>query len=243
MKARASHLVILLFTCLTGASAHQDQNADYFLPPPCGGSPAPKARPISVTTQTLARHRISGILPVYPEVAKKAGIHGVVSLNVKVDEHGRVSEVEIWAGKPILAQAASRAVRNWTYRPVLIEDEPFAVSGEVVFTFRLGKKPVVEEGGDSPIKRVACSSPGGELLQKVEPEYPKAAKAAHVAGDVVLEILIDKRGNVVEVNATSGHPLLIESAVNAVRQWKYQPYMLDDGPVAVKSSVTVAFHM
>jgi TonB family protein len=245
MKIRALLFATFMFAGLAGASTSgQEGTLDYFLPPPCGGGdPGPKPRPLAVTTETLRRHRIGGALPAYPEAAKKAGIQGIVSLNVKVDEQGNVSEVESWAGKPVMARVAVRAVKRWKYRPVLIEDEPFAFSGEVVFTFRLGKQAMVREGGNSPVRRVACTSSEGGLLYRVDPEYPRAARVAHVSGDVVLEIVINKQGRVEEVKATSGNPLLIQSAIDAVRQWRYQPYMIGNKAIPVQASVVLKFHM
>jgi len=246
MKIRVSLFAMFMFASLGGASpSGQEGTLDYFLPPSCGGgAPGPKPRPLAVTTATLRHHRIGGALPVYPEAAKMAGIQGVVSLNVKVDEQGNVSEVESWAdNNPVLSRSAVRAVKRWKYRPVLIEDEPFAFSGEVVFTFRLGKGAQVSEEGNSPVRRVACTLSERGLLNRIDPEYPRAARIAHVSGDVVLQVLIDKQCRVEEVKATSGHPLLVQSAVEAVRQWRYQPYVVGNEAIAVQGLVVLKFHM
>lgn len=244
MKLRGLLFAMFMFASLAGASTPgQEGTLDYFLPPSCGGSSGSQPRPLAVTTETLRHHRIGGALPAYPEAAKRAGIQGIVSLNVKVDEQGNVSEVESWAGTPVLARAAVRALKTWKYRPVLIEDEPFAVSGEVVFTFRLVKRAQVSEEGNSPVPRVACMSSERGLLHRVDPDYPRAARIAHVSGDVVLQVRIDKQGRVEEVKATSGHPLLIQSAIEAVRQWRYQPYMVGNEAIAVQGLVVLKFHM
>lgn len=245
MKIRGLLFAMFMFASLAGASIPwQEGTLDYFLPPSCGGTPGPQPRPLTVTTETLRHHRIGGALPAYPEAAKKAGIQGIISLNVKVDEQGNVSEVESWAGnKPVLAQAAVRAVKTWKYHPVLIENEPFAFSGEVIFTFRLGNRAQVSEEGYSPVPRLACMASTDRLLYSVNPEYPRAAKIAHVSGDVVLEMVINKQGRVEEVKATSGHPLLIQSAIDAVRQWRYRPYMAGHEAIAVQAHVVVKFHM
>lgn len=245
MKITVLLFAMFMFASLAGAlTPGQEGTLDYFLPPSCGGSPGPEPRPLAVTTETLRHHRISGALPVYPEAATMAGIQGAVSLYVKVDEQGNVSGVESWAGnKPVLARAAVLAVKRWKYRPVLIEDEPFAFSGEVVFTFRLGKRAQVSEGGNSPVPLLACMASTDGLLYSVSPEYPRAAKIAHVSGDVVLEMVINKQGRVEDVKATSGHPLLIQSAIDAVRQWRYRPYMAGHEAIAVQAHVVVKFHM
>src|ERR1700746_870031 len=71
--------------------------------------------------------------------------------------------------------------------------------------------------------RLAADVAEGNLLSKVEPAYPQMAKIAHVEGDVVLSAYIGKTGLIENLRAVSGHPLLIQSAMDAVRQWKYKP--------------------
>jgi len=244
MKIPALLFATFMFASLAGAiTPAQEGTVDYFLPPSCGGTPGPQPRPLAVTADTLRHHRIGGTLPVYPEAAKMAGIQGVISLNVTVDEQGNVVEVKSWAGNaPVLAKAAVRAVKKWKYRPVLIEDEPFAFLGEVVFTFRLRKRAQVSEGGNSPVRRLACMVDTSGLLYSVNPEYPRVARIAHISGTVVLEMVINKQGGVEDVKATSGHPLLVQSAIDAVRQWRYQPYMVGHEAIAVQAHVVVKFH-
>jgi protein TonB len=79
------------------------------------------------------------------------------------------------------------------------------------------------------------------LVHKVEPTYPALAKETRVQGDVVLDCVIDKQGNVTEIKVVSGHPLLISAAMNAVSQWKYSPTLLNHTPVAVELIATVHF--
>jgi len=75
------------------------------------------------------------------------------------------------------------------------------------------------------------------------PEYPVLARQAHVEGVVVIEAIIDERGDVVDARALSGHPLLMKAALDAVRQWKFEPTYLNDQPVAVQLVVSVGFHL
>jgi periplasmic protein TonB len=75
----------------------------------------------------------------------------------------------------------------------------------------------------------------------VDPEYPALALQAHVSGTIVVDAVIDERGNVVEARAVSGHPLLIAAALRAVRQWKYEPTSLNGQPVSVELRVEVHF--
>ncbi len=81
----------------------------------------------------------------------------------------------------------------------------------------------------------------GNLLKHVEPVYPAVARKMHVQGEVLLSIKVSKDGTVSRVNAISGHPLLTQSAVDAVKQWEYKPFLLNGDPVEVESIVRVTF--
>jgi protein TonB len=81
------------------------------------------------------------------------------------------------------------------------------------------------------------------LILKVNPVYPPFAIKAHVTGTVVLEALIDEEGSVSTVKVLSGHVLLVDAAVQAVKQWKYSPTMLNGEPVPVIATITVVFRL
>ena len=81
----------------------------------------------------------------------------------------------------------------------------------------------------------------GNLIYKVQPEYPPAAKAARIQGPVVLKALISKYGAIENLRVLSGHPMLVRAAMDAVSQWRYRPYYLNGEPVAVETQVTVNF--
>lgn len=81
------------------------------------------------------------------------------------------------------------------------------------------------------------------LLHSVPPAYPSIARSQHISGDVVLDALIDATGRVSTMKVISGPVLLHQAAMDAVRQWRYQPAMLDDKPVAMHLNVKVQFRM
>jgi len=83
----------------------------------------------------------------------------------------------------------------------------------------------------------------GNKINAPNPSYPQMAKIAHIQGDVVLQATISKNGTIENLRAVSGHPILIQAALDAVRQWKYKPYILNGEPVEVETQVTVKFHM
>jgi TonB family protein len=80
------------------------------------------------------------------------------------------------------------------------------------------------------------------LLKSVPPVYPPMARTNHVSGDVEMDALIDANGNVTELKVVSGPPILQQAAMDAVRQWKYDPARLNGQPVAMHLGLTVRFH-
>lgn len=82
---------------------------------------------------------------------------------------------------------------------------------------------------------------GGEILDKISPEYPLIARAAHASGDVVVRVLIDEEGKVIAAQATSGHPLLQAAGVKAARMSTFTPFVLDGKAVKVVGDITYSF--
>jgi periplasmic protein TonB len=91
--------------------------------------------------------------------------------------------------------------------------------------------------------RVSSGVAVGLLINRVEPQYPQMAKIAHVQGDVELQATISKTGLIENLRAVSGHPILIQAAMDAVKQWRYKPYLLNGEPVEIETTITVKFHM
>jgi protein TonB len=81
----------------------------------------------------------------------------------------------------------------------------------------------------------------GNLLHRVQPDYPALAKAAHIQGTVVLRAIIGKQGTIEHVQVVDGHPMLVRAAMEAVSRWQYQPYYLNGEPVEVETQVKVNF--
>ncbi len=89
--------------------------------------------------------------------------------------------------------------------------------------------------------RVSQGVTEGNLLHKVTPDYPPLARQAHIQGAVVLAAVIGKDGTIQNLHVISGHPMLSGAAINAVKQWKYKPYVLNGQPVEVETTITVNF--
>lgn len=89
--------------------------------------------------------------------------------------------------------------------------------------------------------RVSQGVSEGLLLHKITPAYPPLAKQARIQGSVVLQATIGKDGAIQNLRVISGHPMLTQSALDAVRQWKYKPYLLNGEAVEVETTVQVNF--
>ena len=103
-------------------------------------------------------------------------------------------------------------------------------------------QPVVKA---APPKKIAISSgvAQGNLIQQVKPTYPAIAKAAHQSGTVVLQATISKTGTIEGLKVISGNAMLQGAALDAVRQWRYKPYMLNGDPVEVDTTINVVFNL
>jgi periplasmic protein TonB len=81
----------------------------------------------------------------------------------------------------------------------------------------------------------------GNLLHRVQPIYPPLARQARVQGTVELRAIISKTGTIENLVVVSGHQMLSTAAIEAVKQWRYRPYLLNNEPVEVETEITVNF--
>ena len=89
--------------------------------------------------------------------------------------------------------------------------------------------------------RVSLGVSQGLLVKRVQPAYPPLARQARIQGTVLLQAEISKDGTIENLRLISGHPMLAPAAIEAVKQWRYRPYMLNGEPVAVETQVQVNF--
>ncbi|MFZ0864958.1 MAG: energy transducer TonB [Candidatus Sulfotelmatobacter sp.] len=206
--------------------------------------------------------------PIYPPTARQARIQGTVILKVQINKSGDVASMQLVSGHPMLASAAIDAVKQWKYKPYLLNGEPVDVETRVMVNFAFSDNPPPEgvvgdmPGGIPPDEQggIAPSNPGdanhpavpqrvrvsqgvmaGLVVTKVPPEYPPDAKDHGIQGTVVMRVNVDKEGNVSNIQLISGHPLLAPAAIDAVKQWKYKPYLLNGMPVEIETQIQVNF--
>jgi bla regulator protein blaR1 len=197
-----------------------------------------------------------------------ARIQGSVILQVVINKSGDVENIQLFSGHPMLSPAAIDAVKQWKYKPYLLNGEPAEVEIRVTVNFTLpeqrpaegvvgdgpGGIPPGEQGGIAPSTpgganhpavpqhvRVSQGVMAGLLVTKVPPEYPPDAKEQKIQGVVLLRVIIDREGNVSHIQLVSGHSLLAPAAIEAVKQWKYRTYLLNGSPVEIETQVQVNF--
>lgn len=104
-------------------------------------------------------------------------------------------------------------------------------------------------GTGSGIKPVLAKPPivsrpmQGYLIHRVEPIYPSIAKIAGVQGAVLIKAVISTEGRIEQAQVVSGSPWLSKAALDAIQQWRYRPYYLNDKAVEVETEITVTFYL
>ena len=105
--------------------------------------------------------------------------------------------------------------------------------------------PPEAQAGSPPVPvvpvRVSSAVMAGQIIKRVDPIYPPVAKASQVQGTVVLSAIIGKDGSVEKLIVVSGPPMLIRSAIDAVSQWQYKPFLLNGQPIEVATTINVNY--
>ena len=118
--------------------------------------------------------------------------------------------------------------------------------GEFVYVeggFRYLDRQVMHALSTAPPMRVTVGGKvqGDKLIERVPPDYPPLARNAHLQGTVILHVLLGTDGKVQQIQVVSGHPVLTQAAIDAVKKWRYKPTLLNGQPVEVDTEVDVSF--
>ncbi len=186
---------------------------------------------------------VKSVEPVYPEIARQAQVEGIVILAARTDEEGNVEAVKILRSIPLLDQAAMDAVKQWKYEPLAINGKPRKAVFTVTVRFKLvtgDKEKDLEKFAQGAVKAEGELKPP-RLIKSVEPVYPKEAQKARVEGIVILSVKTDAKGRVMDAMILRSIPLLNKAALDAVRQWVYEPLVINNVPTPVVFTVTVRF--
>jgi len=184
-------------------------------PPPPPPPPPPAAAPVKVV-KVVQTDIVNGELRTPTKIPKKVEM-------IKEDE----------APPPVMASAG------------VVGGVPGGVPGGSmggVMGSILSATPTVAPKIATPQRvRVSAGVTSGLLIRKIPPTYPPLARQARIQGTVILQAQISKTGDIENLQLISGHPMLAPAAIEAVKQWKYKPYLLNGEPVEVETQVQVNF--
>jgi len=191
-------------------------------------------------------------LPEYPAEAMTKGIQGDVIFKIVVDESGKIVLTEPVEGQPLLVGTSVDALRDYKFRPYLIKGSPTQVESQVGFHFALsgegdsikGQVECMTTIPDRPEFRTGVVTDKGVLilsprkLSGADPQLPP--DLAGKSGSVYLTITIGADGKVQDVKVLGGDEAFISSVVAAVKQFVYEPPLVDGIPAV--STTEASYH-
>ena len=121
--------------------------------------------------------------------------------------------------------------------------QPRNFSGQRMRSVQLQRRETIVRQAEQPIRQVSRGVMEGMLVHKVIPTYPAIGRAVRAQGTVQLQATISREGTIENLRAVSGPQLLQQAAIDAVKQWRYRPYLLNGEPVEVETTINVDFTM
>jgi TonB family protein len=188
---------------------------------------------------------IREVPPRYPEKARQARVEGIVILEAKIDEQGNVIDTRVLRSIPLLDQAAIDALMQWKYEPLQIDGKPRKVLFTVTVRFVLNegtKEDALDKFAQGAVRAIKDIKPP-KLVKEVPAVYPEIARQSQVQGVVILGVKTGEEGKVEDLIVLRSIPLLDQAAIDAVRQWVYEPMIVDGKAVPVVFTVTVRFNL
>jgi protein TonB len=215
MEAALVGIMLLIPLVFTEALPRQQLMTFLVAPPPPPPPPPPAAAPIKVV-KVIQTDIVNGQLRTPTKIPQKVQM-------IKEDE----------APPPVMATGG------------VVGGVPGGVPGGQmggVIGGIISSVPVAVPKVATPQRiRVSSGVQSGLIIRKVNPVYPPLARQARIQGKVILQAQISKEGNIENLQLISGHPMLAPAAIEAVKQWKYKPYLLNGEPVEVETQVEVNF--
>jgi periplasmic protein TonB len=208
-------IMVLLPLIFTEALPKQQLMTFLVAPPPPPPPPPPAAAPVKIVKQ-IQTDIVNGALRTPTKIPQKIQM-------IKEDE----------APPPVMASSG------------VVGGVPGGIPGGQmggVIGGIISSTPVAVPKVATPQRvRVSQGVSAGLLVRKVNPNYPPLARQARIQGQVILRAVISKDGSIEGLTLVSGHPMLAPAAIDAVKQWKYKPYLLNGEPVEVDTEVLVNF--
>ena len=194
------------------------------------------------TLDMPAPRRTSSVAPIWP-----ANVAASVRYRVHLvlDANGRVAEARVLAGASRDAAVAAEidavlaAVRQWTFEAPA--KAPMLIVADVASAADMAS-PSTSSPGPAPLRVGGTVQPPRKIYD-VKADYPQAALDAKITGVVTLEATVGVDGTITNVDVLKGVPELDDAAVTAVRQWRFEPVLLNGEPVPVIIVLTINFSL
>jgi TonB family protein len=186
------------------------------------GSSAPKAKAASAEGAVVSTAKISNTPPPPPSAVGDAPQPG----GLAIYDHGKLIY-----GAPIADSDA----------PSVKDEAPKSVPVKARLKAKMSPASLAQESGDGRYAQLNTEAADALLTNRVEPDYPDAARRAHIQGTVTVDTVVGADGKVLEANAVNGSSQLTDAAAAAVRQWRYKPHVVNGKKVPFRTQVPVTF--
>ncbi len=249
-------------TCASAMSLRLEIPAHAIAAPPIVAAAQDSNGRVQIGGGVAAGQIISKVNPIYPPIAKAAGVGGSVVLHAVIGKDGTVRQLAVLSGPSMLVGSAIDAVRQWVYQPYLLNGEPVEVDTTVTVNYSPANS-ASQQSPDSPSSAnntdadaYHISGPddgvynvGGSVRPPVatftaDPQYTESARKAKLSGNVVVGLIVDAAGQPQNVHIERGLGNdLDEKAIEAVQQYRFKPATRDGEPVPVNLKVEVNFQI
>ena len=214
-----NYLTIIFFIILTFAFIAMSSQIVYSQPsPPCTGG----------VCNSLATYFP---MPDFSQEEKKIKTPVAISVKISIDEKGNVTTAKACSGHPLLRTKAEKAALKAKFRVTKLSGTPVKVNCILVYNFNPPESDLV----------VTAEFPQAIIKLIPKPEYPESARFVNAFGEVSVEVVVDRAGNVESAKAISGHPLLRSASEKAALQAKFKPLTLSGKPVKVRTYLIYKF--
>ena len=219
-----------------------------------GNPPTPSSATVAADSTKL--EPIQTVKAIYPPEAKAKGIEGTAVVKISVDETGSVDKTEVVSGDPVLAESCADALKQWKFKPYIKNGKPVRVAASLPCNFVPPSDTpplvLVEDLSDRPKARneekstsaTSASLPDSVdlvLVKKVKATYPGRAEDDGIQGEVAVKLLVGEGGDVIKTELVSGNSILAEAAEEALKKWKFEPFIRSGKAIQVATVVTYDF--
>ena len=199
-----------------------------------GMAASAQTRPVKLSSGVMAGQLVHKVMPQYPKEAAWAHVSGSVVLHVIIGEDGIPHDITVVSGPEMLRQPYINAVKQWVYKPYLLNGKSTPVDTTITLILDFG-------GLVLPKGRIHLSS--GELagltLEHPVPRYPHFNSKDHITGASLFHVVIGRDGHVLQLDVISGPSKRLPFEIDAVKQYVYKPYLVHGEAVEVDSTVTL----